>query len=474
MNLAQVLLILYARRVMIMVTVVFTVVATFSINLLIPKAYRATTALVMNFKGVDSVTGMTVAAQLMPGYMSTQVDILASKGVALKVVDALNLAQNQSMRQAYMANTAGQGSVRDWIAERLLQKLEAVPSRESSVLNVSFTANDPQLAADVSNAFARAYQDTAIALKVEPIKQASDYFNGQAKVLRENLETAQRNLSQYQLEHGIVSADNRLDVESSRLNELSTQLVVVQGQLTEALSRQRQVQAGKGAGSPDMIASPLLQNLDSGIAQAEVKMSEVSERLGANHPQYQSAKAELDKLKGQRELHLRQASQAVSGMARIFVNREAEVRAALQAQKDRVLKLNQDRDQLAVFVREVDAAQRAYDVSVQRFNQTSLEGHANQTDVAILTEAVAPTKASGPKRMLNTVMAVFGGLLLGVALSFIAELLNRRLRSAGDLADALGAPVLATLNWAPSRTQSAAPRSPWLRFLARPALRKPQ
>lgn len=467
MNLAQVLLIVYARRVMIMMTVAVTVITTFSINLLIPKSYKATTALVMNFKGVDSVTGMTVPAQLMPGYMSTQVDILGSKGVSLKVVDALNLAQNQSMRQGYLANTTGQGSIRDWIAERLLQKLEAVPSRESSVLNVSFTANDPQLAADISNAFARAYQDTAIALKVEPIKKASDYFNGQAKLLRENLETAQRNLSQYQLDHGIVSSDNRLDVESSRLNELSTQLVAVQGQLTEALSRQRQAQVGKGADSPDVMASPLIQNLDASIAQAEVKMSEVSERLGVNHPQYQSAKAELDKLKGQREVHLRAAAQAVSGMAQIFRNREAEVRAALQAQKNRVLKLNQDRDQLAVFTREVDAAHRAYDVSVQRFNQTSLEGHANQTDVAILTEAVAPTKASGPKRALNTVMAVFGGLLLGVALSFITEMLDRRLRSAGDLADVLGVPVLATLSWSPSPKQGWAVRLLAPRFLDR-------
>jgi succinoglycan biosynthesis transport protein ExoP len=237
------------------------------------------------------------------------------------------------------------------------------------------------------------------------------------------------------------------------LNELSTQLVVVQGQLTEALSRRQQAQVGRGGDSPDIIGSPLIQNLESSISQAEVKMSEVAERLGENHPQYQSAKTELAKLRGQLEVHVRVASQSVSGTARILQRREIEVRAALQAQKKRVLELNQTRDQLAVLTREVDAAQRAYEVSVQRFNQTSLEGHANQTDVAILTKAVAPTKPSGPKVLLNTAMAVFGGLLLGAALSFIVELLNRRLRSVEDFVDALGVPVLTTLSWSGSAKQ---------------------
>lgn len=448
MSLAQVLLILYARRALILIALAATVAVTLTVSLLTPKSYRATTALVMNFKGIDSVTGMNVPAQLLPGYMATQVDILASKGVALKVVDALGLVRDPVFAQEAMAATAGQGSMRDWLAERLLKKLDVVPSRESSVLNVSYTSNDPQFAAAVANGFARAYQDTAIALKVEPIKKASDYFNSQAKVLRENLEGAQKKLSAYQLENGIVSPDNRIDVEASRLNELSTQLVVVQGQLTEALSRQHQARVGNGADSPDVMASPLIQNLESGIAQAEVKMSEVSERLGVNHPQYQSAKAELAKLRGQLDVHVQAASQAVSGMARIFQRRESEVRAALQAQKNRVLQLNQARDQLAVLTREVDAAQRAYEVSVQRFNQTSLEGHANQTDVAILTEAVAPTRATGPKVLLNTAMAVFGGVFLGVALSFIVELLNRRLRCTDDFVEALGVPVLASVSWA--------------------------
>ena len=62
------------------------------------------------------------------------------------------------------------------------------------------------------------------------MRQAATYFTGQIKSLRVDLEAAQSKLSAYQQEHGLVSTDNRLDVESARLNDLSSQLVQAQGQ----------------------------------------------------------------------------------------------------------------------------------------------------------------------------------------------------------------------------------------------------
>lgn len=458
MNLSQVLLILYPRRWIILITLLCTVVTTLAVSLLLPKSYKAATVLVLNYKGVDSVTGTTIPAQLMPGYMATQVDILNSKSVALKVVDELKLANNETVRADFAKSSSSEGDIRDWLAGLLLKNLEAVPSRESSVLTISFTGADPRFAAAVANAFARAYQQTAIQLKVEPIKRASSYFNDQVKVLRENLEAAQNNLSRYQQEKGIVSVDNRLDVETSRLNDLSTQLVVVQGQRMEASSRQRQTQAGAGSESPDVMASPLIQNLKSSISQAEASLSEISQRLGENHPHYQGGKAELDKLKAQLEMHVSSAGSAVTGNARILERRESEVRAALQAQKEKVLQLNIARDELAVLTREADSAQRAYDASMQRFNQTSLEGQANQTDVAVLTEAVPPGKPSSPNVVLNAVTALFLGSLLGLMFGVLAEFMDRRLRSTENFVEALEAPVLATMSWSPPKKKGFAAR----------------
>ena len=50
------------------------------------------------------------------------------------------------------------------------------------------------------------------------------------KALREKLEVAQSALSDYQQKARIVATDERLDHENAKLNELSSQLTLVQAQ----------------------------------------------------------------------------------------------------------------------------------------------------------------------------------------------------------------------------------------------------
>jgi chain length determinant protein EpsF len=464
MNFTQFLLILNARRKLIIMTLLVTVAATLSVSLLLPKTYKASTTLVLNYKGVDPVTGLTLPAQLMPGYSATQVDIIRSQNVALKVVGQLKLADSEVVKQDFFEATRGVGDIKVWLADLLLKKLDVVPSRESSVLDITFAGSNPQFAATVANAFAAEYQKTTIQLKSEPLKRASTYLNDQAKVLRANVEAAQNRLSKYQQEKGIVAADSRLDVETARLNDLSAQLVMVQGQLMDASSRQRQTKVNAGE-SPDVLANPLVQNLKASLAQAEAKFSEVAQRLDRNHPQYQSAKAEVDKLRSQLNEHIVATSNSIGNNVRILQQREAELRVSVGTQKTKVLELNRARDDLAMLAKELESAQRAYDGSMQRFNQTSLEGSADQTDVAVLNPATAPLDAASPKLVLNTVLSVFLGTMLGLGFGLLVELLDRRVRFAGDLADVLQAPVLGVIpKLRPARRRLLARRL----FLPRP------
>lgn len=181
MNFSQFLLILQARKKIIFLTLIVTVLATLSVSLLLPKSYKATSSLVMNYKGVDPVTGLAMPGQLLPGYMATQIDIISSKNVALRVVDHLGLANSPAVIEQFNAATEGKGTVRDWLANLLLKKLEIVPSRESSVVDISFKGSDPQFVAAVANAFSDEYQKVSIQLKVEPMKKAASYFDEQTK-----------------------------------------------------------------------------------------------------------------------------------------------------------------------------------------------------------------------------------------------------------------------------------------------------
>jgi len=441
MKFQQVLLILRARYRVIIAALLLIVAASIVINLLMPKKYQASTTLVVNYKGADPVSGAMMPSGMISGYMATQGDIIQSKTVALGVVDALRLAELSTVQRDFQQATEGRGDIRDWLAELLLRNVNVVPARESSVITITFTGTDPAFAAAVANAFAAEYQKTSIQLKVQPLKQASAYFNEQLRELRDKLEQAQTRLSTYQQDNGLVSVDQRLDVETARLNELSSQLVLVQSQAADAASRQNTARGVAGE-SPDVVANPLVQNLKASLAQAEARLSDLAQRLGANHPQYQGAKADVEKQRAELAAQMNITYGSLGGVARNVRQRQAQLEAAVAAQKARILELNSARDKLAILARDVDSAQRTYDAASARFSQTSIEGNANQTDVAVLSPALAPTRPSSPRMLLNVFVAILFGTGFGMGLALLLEMIDRRVHSADDVLD-LQIPVLA-------------------------------
>jgi capsular polysaccharide biosynthesis protein len=109
--------------------------------------------------------------------------------------------------------------------------------------------------------------------------------------------------------------------------------------------------------------------------------------------------------------------------------------------------MNRARDELGVLLKDLDSAQRAFDAASQRFSQTRIEAQSEQSDIALLNPAVAPTEPSGPRVLLNTLIGFLLGTILGVGLALLLELLNRPVRSPSDVKDMLGIPVLGTIEW---------------------------
>jgi chain length determinant protein EpsF len=458
MNFSQFLLILKARKHIILITLAVTVATTLVVSLLMPKMYKASTSLVLNYKGVDPLTGLMMPGQLMPGYLATQMDIITSRNVALRVVDGLRLADSPAAISQFRESTGGKGTVRDWLAEALLKRLEVTPSRESNVVEVGFKGTDPQFAALVANSFAEEYQKVNVQLKADPMRKASGYFNTQTKTLRDNLEKAQQRLSAYQQEHGIVGTDSRLDVETNRLNDLSTQLVLAQSQLAEAQSRGGYARGSSAADTPDVVNSPLVQQMKSYLSQAEGKLADLGQRLGRNHPQYRAQAAEVSQLRSELGSAIRSTTRSVSNNAGILSARVETLRREVAAQKTRLLELNRLRDEMSVMQKDVESAQRAFDNVSQRASQTYLEGNSDQSDIAVLNPAIPPVEPASPRVMLNTVLSVFLGGMLGLGLGLLAEMLDRRVRSEGDLIDVVQIPVLGVIDWkAPPRRRFALP-----------------
>ena len=155
----------------------------------------------------------------------------------------------------------------------------------------------------------------------------------------------------------------------------------------------------------------------------------------------------MDKLRAQVNSNIASTNNGAANNGRILQQRTAEVRAAVNAQTEKVLKLNRARSEMLVLVKDVESAQKTYDAAAARLTQTELEGHSNQSDVSLLTPAVAPRTPSSPNVPLNMALSILLGCMLGLALALLMELANRRVRSISDLTNALPAPMLGAITW---------------------------
>lgn len=446
MNPIQFLLILQARYRIILASLILIVISTLAVNLILPSKYTATTDILVDSKSTDPMSGMMAASSMASsmGFMATQVDIIKSQRVAIRAIKLVKIDQLPAALAQWKEATEGRGSAEAWLADKFSATLDVKPSRESNMLTVSYVAADPKFAATMANAFAQAYVDTTLELRVEPARQSAAWFDDRIRTLRENLENAQRKLSTYQQENGIVGSDERVDIETARLNELSTQLVSIQAQKADAQTRQRQAK-GNIETSPDIMQNPVVQNLRSDIARQESKLEELGSQLGRNHPQYQRAKTEIESLREKLKAEMAKISEGMGAASEVSEKKESETRAALEAQKALALELKRKRDEISVLVRDVDSAQRAYDSVNQRFSQVNLESQLNQTSVTVLNPAVEPLSASSPKVFRNLLIATFLGTLIGVGLAMALEMADQRVRDRDHLVAGFAVPLLGVI-----------------------------
>ena len=444
MTFGQFLSILRARWWVVVLVLGLTVATTVVVSLLLPKQYTATASVVVDFKP-DPISAAVFGGMPSPAVMATQVDIIGSERVALRVARSLRLTENPQIRQQWQDETGGEGTVEQWLTTLFAKSLDIQPSRESSVIRVAYQAPDPRFAAGMANAFVQAYIDTALELRVNPARQYTGFFDTQVKELRDALEAAQTKLSTFQKANGIIATDERLDVENARLNELSSQLVALQALAAESRSRQAQAGGDRADRTQEVLNNPVVNQIKTQIAGVEADLKQLNSRFGDRHPQVIESKARLAELQSNLQTEIQRVAGGASVTATINNQREAQVRAALDAQRDKVLRMKAVRDEGQLLLRDVENAQRTFEAVQSRLAQTTLESQTTQSNVNVLTQASPPLEPSSPNIVLNTALAIFLGGLLAVGTALLLELMDRRVRGLDDILTSLELPVIGVL-----------------------------
>jgi polysaccharide biosynthesis transport protein len=221
--------------------------------------------------------------------------------------------------------------------------------------------------------------------------------------------------------------------------------VALQAVAAESSSRQMQAQGGASDRLQEVVNNPVLTGLRSDITRAEARLQELTSRLGDNHPQVIEAKANIASLRGKLDVETRRVTGSLGVTNTINRQREAEIRAALEAQRARVLRMRTAREEGAVLIRDVESAQRAYDAVVSRLNQSSLESQTTQSNGYVLAEALPPLRPSSPKVVLNVALSIAIGTLLAIGAALLLEYVDRRVRTVEEVTELLGLPIFGVL-----------------------------
>ncbi len=206
---------------------------------------------------------------------------------------------------------------------------------------------------------------------------------------------------------GYIATSLELTREPSRRNAawFDEQVKTLRERLETARGRMSQLQAEKGIVALEERLSAETARLDDisrNLVQAQIDVSTARARqLGFNHPDYQAA-----------------------------LQRERTLLGAMDMQKRNIQELQSRRDEVGTLEREVESEQRNYDATLQAFFQTAMKSQFNQTNIAVLSPALPPSKPSSPNLPLNLASALVLGLFLGGVAAAFAELLKPRVEMA--------------------------------------------
>lgn len=406
-----------------------------------PRQYSAAATLLFDTSQTDPVRNSGGGGK-QASLIGTQADIIRSAIVAQRVVKNLQLDRNAALVARYKASGKAL-SFEEWMGRRLASPsaLQVLPTRNTSVLAVTYLSNDPDLAARMATAFAVSYVQTQLQLRIDPARVYSQWFESQIGDARRRLEASQGRLTRFQQARGLIGA-GRFDVEQTQLAALSQQLVSAQADAAQVGAK-----AGSNVGqSSNAQQSALVSGIDSQIAGKSAELSQLRQSLGPNHPMVITARSELGELQNQRGRAVGTAVTAVRTESAAAHARLGTLQSLVAAQRERVLRMSGAQDEMAVLQRDVDSARAAYDAVTNRLNDVRLQSEIPITNVSLLDRAVAPTLPSSPNVSLRLLLGLLLGVVAGIGLALALEWFRPRVRTARGLEECTNVPVLADLD----------------------------
>ncbi len=436
MSLIQFLHILLARKNLILLTTLASLLVATVVVISLPKRYPGYARVLMDNSRPDPVTGRGIGGSAVRSYMRTQVEFLRDMRVVGQVVDRLGLANSPEAIAAYEASgrSAADGGIRNWLGQQLIERIGARSVSGSDIVEIVYEGRTPEEARLYAGEIRDAYIDTSLRFRVDTASRFGDWFGEQADDARRELQQAEAALADF-MKANNVSMQGGVELETVKLQNLQQAVLAARGAQT----------TNEAAAAVRLSNDPVVDNLRGQIALLEDQLAQVSARLGPNHPTYKALQSRIGTLQKQISIAQSSTRSGVSALANASRQSLASLEAQLAAQERLVEERRPIIDRLILLSRDVEMKRGQYERAVARQADLELEAASSETGLVVLGDPIASTTPSYPKIPQVIGLSIIAGLMLGIFAALVIEFFARRIRGAEDLAFASGAPVIVTV-----------------------------
>jgi succinoglycan biosynthesis transport protein ExoP len=406
-------------------------------------------------------------------YYQTQYTILKSRALARRTIEALKLwdspefgggpaqAKRFSIKglvgwvgslfssgsEPSSIPAVGETDAQSRVIDAYLGQLTVSPIRNSRLVDIRFASPNPRTAAMVANTIAKGYIEQNLEYKFLSTREASDWLSGQMAEQRKRLEDSEQALQRYREQGNAVSLEDRQNIVVQRLTDLST--AYTQARTTriekEALYNQlANLQSSRGAldSFPAVLANTFIQGLKTQLSDLQRQQAQMGEKLGENHPDMVKLASAIANTQARIDGEIGKVVQSVRSEFLSAQAQERSLSAELETQKSDALALNRTGIEYSVLKRDADSNKQIYESLMQRAKETGISGELKTSNVRVVDEAQQPRSPVRPRKGVNLLLSLFGGVMAGLGLVFLLEFVDSRIKDPDEIQNRLGIPFL--------------------------------
>jgi len=321
--------------------------------------------------------------------------------------------------------------------------IKRVPN--SRLLDVTFEATDPALAARVVNSHLNNFIEQNFRSRFEAATQASNWLAGQLNEMKIKVENAEDARLAYERENQIWTIDEKNDISSEKLADLEKRLTDAQA---ERINKEAVYQLAQ-SGNYDAIAavrdSAVIQDILKQQTTLSAQYTDAVNQYGPKYPKVLRIEAQLkdlDQLLTREKLNIGNQLEADYRGAR---QREILLKEALDQQKAEVNANAEKFVQYSILKREADTNKQLYDGMLQKLKEAGITAGLRSSNIRIVDPALIPTGPSRPNKTRNILLSIVVGLLGGIGLALLREYLDNTVKTPDDVETLARLPSLAVV-----------------------------